>query len=118
MKKILLVIAFTLLPYQAHAGGIYDGIWQLPFDIYATINQNGNSLAIILLEGEIWEAQLGTLSGNEATVVTVLGYVNLSARIVFHSTTSATITILSCTDTPSGTCLFPAGTQLSAVKVF
>lgn len=118
MKKLLLVLTFLLAPYQAQAGGIYDGVWQVTPSIFVTINQNGDSLAAIILQETIWEAQLGTLLGNEATLTTVYGWVGLTSRITFTSEATANITIVECNDGPSFTCLFPAGTSLTAVKVF
>lgn len=118
MKKLIFGIALALFSTSALAGGEYDGIWEIPGGLFATVNQNGSSLAFIILNGQLWEAQLGTISGNEATVSTVIGYVNLTARVVFNSQTSAMITILSCTDTIQGVCLFSAGTQVQASKIF
>ena len=94
MKKLLIVLTFILLPFQSQAAGVYDGIWQFPFGIFATVNQNGSSLAVIILQDTIWEAQLGTLVGNEATITTVYGYVSATIEVVFTSATTATVTII------------------------
>ena len=118
MKKLLIILTIFLLPFQSQASGIYDGIWQFPAGIFATVNQNGSSLAVIILQNTIWEAQLGTLVGNKARIVTVYGYVSATMDIVFTSATTATVTIISCIDGPTYACLFPAGAQLSGTKIF
>ena len=119
MKKLFLVLTLSLLPLTTlKAAGPYDGIWQLPGGIFATMNQNGDNLAVILLEGAAWQAQAGTLSGNVATLSTAIGYVQITARVVFDTTTHGTVTILSCADTATGTCLFQAGAELEAIKVW
>ena len=118
MKKLLVVLAFILLPIQSQAAGLYDGVWQFPLNIFATVNQNGSSLAVIVLQDTIWEAQLGTLVGNKARIATVYGYVSATMDIVFTSATTATVTIISCIDGPTYSCLFPAGAQLAGIKIF
>ena len=118
MKKLLIVLTFILLPFQSQAAGVYDGIWQFPFGIFATANQNGSSLAVIILQDTIWEAQLGTLIGNEATITTVYGYVSATIKVVFTSATTATVTIISGINGPTEVCLFPAGIQLIGTKIF
>jgi len=118
MKKLLIVLTFILLPFQSQAAGVYDGIWQFPFGIFATVNQNGSSLAVIILQDTIWKAQLGTLIGNEATITTVYGCVSATIKVVFTSATTATVTIISCINGPTEVCLFPAGTQLIGTKIF
>ncbi|MDG2250910.1 MAG: hypothetical protein P8N11_08740 [Gammaproteobacteria bacterium] len=118
MKKLLIILTIFLLPFQSQASGIYDGIWQFPAGIFATVNQNGSSLAVIILQNTIWEAQLGTLVGNRATIATVYGYVSATIEIVFNSPTSAAVTIISCINGPTEACLFPAGTQLIGTKIF
>jgi hypothetical protein len=118
MRKFLIVLTFILLPFQSQATGIYDGIWQFPFSIFATVNQNGSSLAVIILQDTIWEAQLGTLVGNEAIITTVYGYVSATIKVVFTSATTVTVTIISCINGQTEMCLFPAGTQLTGTKIF
>lgn len=83
MKKLFLVLTLSLLPLTTlKAAGPYDGIWQLPGGIFATMNQNGDNLAVILLEGAAWQAQAGTIAGNTTTLSTVVGYVQITARVV------------------------------------
>lgn len=118
MKKLLITLTFILLPIQSQAAGFYDGIWQFPLNIFATVNQNGSTLAVIVLQDTIWEAQIGTLVGNKARITTAYGYVSLTADIVFTSATTATVTVISCIDSSTAVCLFPAGAQLPGTKIF
>ena len=117
MKKVILIL-LIILPIQASAGGTYDGIWQITSSIFATVNQNGDALAVVVLQDQVWEAQLGTISGNQATVSTVYGWVSLNATITFTSLNTATIRINSCSDGQYYTCLFQPGTILPATKIF
>lgn len=119
MKKILIAAAifFTSISTSANASGVYDGAWALPAGIFATINQNGSSIVMVVLLADGWQAELGTLVGNQATVTTIAGSVNLSTTVVFTSTTTAQITINSCAPI-AASCLFQAGTVLSAEKIF
>ena len=77
MKKLFILLTFILLPFQSQAAGVYDCIWQFPFGIFATVNQNGSSLAVKILQDTIWEAQVGTLVGNQATITPVYGYFSM-----------------------------------------
>jgi len=119
MKIILIAAAifFASISTSANASGVYDGAWALPAGIFVTINQNGSSILVVVLQADDWQAELGTLVGNEATVTTIAGAVNLSTTVVFTSTTTAEITINSCAPI-SASCLLQAGTVLSAEKIF
>lgn len=120
MKKLLLIFTFLLLPYQAQAGGIYDGIWQTSDSTYSTVNQNGNTIIVVgldLIEGD-FAVSTGTLIGNEVILTSVIGNAQVTSRAVLTSLTTATFTLLSCVPNPGYICVIPIGTTALATKVF
>jgi len=72
---------------------------------------------LVLLRAGIWEAEQCSLEGNQAAVSTVAGTIDISATVVFTSTTTAQITVYSC-EPISLPCPFQAGTVLAAEKIF
>ena len=64
MKKLLIVLAFILLPIQSQAAGLYDGVWQFPLNIFATVNQNGSGTLYRLNTESVWPFNID-YGGNE-----------------------------------------------------
>lgn len=124
-----LAIAAALVGSQAAvAGGTYDGIWAASTGNtavgYYSLTQNGNSLVAVALPldsaGAVnWEAFIGGISGNLASVSTLVSTVNSSFAVTFTSATTATIVQVACAPkTTNSSCRFSNGTVLLANKIF
>ena len=108
---------------QPSSQGLYDGIWKVGEEGYASIFQHEDSMTILILGyssnlGYVWEAQVGALNGSQVTTDTVIGYVQLKMDFVFSSPEQASVTLIKCTQLNSkNPCLFPDGTTIYMDKI-
>ena len=123
MKKMLLALAFLLLPISSYAAGPFDGIYSLNFGGtiigYTSIHEDetNNIIAIVFdvepFESD-WDAVSGTRNGSNVTLNSIAGTVNLNISVVFNDSNSGVATINSC----DGDCDFPNGTALNLNRLF
>lgn len=100
----------------------YTGIWRADEDpnAFVQVTQRGESLVIVALSssGE-WDAYLGLISGNRASVATVIGHINQSLTVDFSSSTVAVATVQSCAPfSIYYACRFSPGTRITYRKIF
>lgn len=124
MKRILLAIAFLLLPTTSYAAGPFDGIYSFSFngDLvgYASLHEDveTNNMIAVLLEPDpndtTWEAVRGERNGNDVTFKSIAGTVSLDVSVNFIDPDNGTVTVNSCI----GDCDFPNGTVLNLNRVF
>ncbi len=124
MKRILLAIAFLLLPSASYAAGPFDGIFSFSFNGslvgYASIHEDveTNDMIAVLLEPDpndtTWEAIRGVRNGNDVTLRSIAGTVSLDVSVNFANPDNGTVTVNSCI----GDCDFPNGSVLDLNRVF
>ena len=101
--------------------GEYDGLWinkTMPevTDIVMVRHTGGHIVMVFLvLEEDAWDAFFGPISGNTANVTTLVSEIQADATITFNSSTSMTLTIVSCN--PAEECP-PPGTKVPWEKLF
>jgi len=129
MRYAFAVVALFMTS-AVYAGGIYDGIWQMPSKGYHVIYESDGTMLIVTLEqttgafGDWKSTGVGTRSGNTANLtVTRLERV-FSLTATFDSPTSVTLTFGTCTPLIPGGCtssatdsVAPPGTVVRATKL-
>lgn len=118
--SLCLAIFSPSLATESQAGQ-FDGVWytsSIPESYFMVRQTEDNKLILTRLadNGRWWEAFYGDMSGNSATVVTVISSVSASVTVQFLSTTSATAVVNYCS--PTYSCDLPAGATVSIYRIF
>ena len=121
MKTICSTIAVLAMFLVAPtvSSGTYDGVWISPFipGEYLVVRHPDASgvIGLAQLSGTngIWDALLGTLSGNVAAFdgISVLGGVDMRGTIEFSSSDAGTLTVQECVSLALE-CDLPANTPI------
>ncbi|HIJ89292.1 MAG: hypothetical protein OEV89_00350 [Desulfobulbaceae bacterium] len=126
MSKFLIIFSLSLFIFAAHPtteaeAGQFDGVWYtaaIPGSYFMVRQTDDNKLILTRLadNGSWWEAFYGDMSGNSATITTVISTVSAGVTVQFLSTTSATAVVNYCN--PSYNCDLPAGATVNISRIF
>lgn len=121
MKKLALFLVLMVSSNAFAQQADYGGIWRASVDpgTFVIVTQRGSSLVMAALASDgMWDAYIGSISGQGGTVSTAIGRVSATYRLRFVSSQQVIATLESCTPTPLWTCLSPVGTQITYNKIF
>lgn len=122
MKRWILVLALLCGSGAAFAQQAdYGGIWRASIDpgAFVIVTQRGQSLVIAALDSDgMWDAYIGSISTNQATVTTVIGRASIDMTVRFVSSTQAIARLDACRPNPGFVCTFPIGAEITYNKIY
>jgi hypothetical protein len=121
-RWVIVCAVLSFFPFAATAyAGQYDGIWVSSIDpgtLTSIYDDGGGTIVAISLHiaDNYYDVYLGTLSGNTATMSSLIAEENAVVRVTFTSLNTASVTIVSCE--PASACGLPDGTTFQFNKLF